>query len=87
MPKSVGGAEGCLVADGVKPVSKSHTTLLAELRFETGSESSTSAGSLRTLCTVFGMLSPAFMVLNPVILFAAPADNSGWWPPEPDSSL
>jgi len=30
MPKSVGGAEGCLLGDGVKPESKGRTTLVAE---------------------------------------------------------
>jgi len=68
----------------MKPESKAHTTLLAELRFESGSGSSTSAGLLCTLYAVFRMLLPVFLVLNLVILLAAAADNSGWWPSESD---
>jgi len=46
MPKSVGGAEGCLLRDGVKPESQARMTLVAQLRFESGSSSSTLAGLL-----------------------------------------
>jgi len=87
MPKSVEGAEGCLVGDGVKLEAKARTTLVAELWFKSGSGSSMSAGPLRTLCLVFRMLLPVFLVLNLVILFAAAVDDLGWWPSESDSSL
>jgi len=87
MPMSVGGAEGCLLADGVKLESMACTTLVAALQFESGSGSSTSAGPLHTLYPVFGMLLLGLLVLNLVIHFAAAADGSGWWPSESDSSL
>ena len=87
MPKSVGGAEGCLLGDGVKPESKARTTLVAELGFESGSGSLRPARPLHTLCPVFRMLLPGFLVLNLVILFAAAADDSGLWPSESDSSV
>jgi len=87
MSKSVGGAEGCLLEDGVKSKYKAHRTLVAELRFESGSSSSTSAGLLRPLCLVFHMLLLVFLELNLVILFVAAADDSGRWLSESDSSL
>ena len=88
MPKSAGGAESCLLGDSMKLKSKACTTLVAELRLESGSGSLTSAGPLRTLRLVFRMLLPVVMVLNLVmILFAAAADDLGWWPSESDLSL
>ena len=78
MTRSVGGAEVCLLEDGVKPESKARTTLVAELQFESASGSSMSATPLRTLCPVFHMLLPVFLVLNLVILVVAAADDSGW---------
>jgi len=62
-------------------------TSVAEQRFQLGSSSLTSAGPLRSLCPVLRMLLPFFLVLNLVILFAAAADDLGWWPSESDSSL
>ena len=87
MPKSVEGAEGCLLEDGVKPESKAGTTLVAELRFECGSGSFMSTAPLPTRCLVFGMLLAVFLVLNQVILFAAAADDWGGWPSKSNSSL
>jgi len=46
MPRLVGGAEGCLLGDVVKLESKTRMTLVAELQFELGSGSSTSAEPL-----------------------------------------
>jgi len=37
-----------------------------------------SAALFRTVCPVFRMLLPVFLVPTLVILFAAGADNSGW---------
>jgi len=87
MPKSVGGAEGCLLGDGVKPESKARTTLVAELRFQCGFGSLTSAGLLCTLCPLIRMLLTVFLVLNLVIFFKAVAADLGWWPSESDSSV
>jgi len=87
MPKSVVGAEGCLLEDGVKPESKARMTLVAELWFESGSGLSTSAGPLHPLCPAFRMVLPVFLVLHLVILFAAAVDDSGWWLSESDPSL
>ena len=71
----------------MKPEYKARMILVAELRFESDSGSSTSTGLLRTLCPVFPMLLPVFLVLNLLILFAAAADDSGWWLSSSDSSL
>ena len=87
MPKSLGGAEGCVLEDGVKPECKARTTLVAEHRFESGSVSPTSAGPLHTLHLVFRMPLTVFLVLNLVILFAAAADEFGLWLSESDSSV
>ena len=70
----------------MKPESKARMTLVSELQFESGSGSLTSAGPLRTLSPVFRMLLLVFLVLNLVILFAAAADDSGWWSCESDAS-
>jgi len=75
MPKSVGGAEGCLLEDGVKPECKARTTLVAELRFYSRYISLTSVRLLRTLCPDFRMLLPVFLLLNLVILFGAAVDD------------
>jgi len=83
---SVGEAEDCLLGDGLKAESKACTTLVANLRFESGSGSSTTARPLRTLCLVFRMLLLVFSVLNLVTLFAAGADNLGWGPSGSDLS-
>jgi len=53
MSNSVGGAEGCLLGDGVKLESKARTTLVAELQFESGSCLSMPPRPLHTLCLVF----------------------------------
>jgi len=71
----------------VKPESKARTTLVAKLRLESGSGSSMFARPLHTHCPVFCILLLVFLELNLVILFAAAADDSGWWPSESDSSL
>jgi len=78
MPKAVGRAEGCLLGPGVKPESKAHTTLVAELWFETSSGSSTLATPLSTLCPVIRMLVPLFLVHNQMILHMAAEDDLGW---------
>jgi len=87
MPKLVGGAEDYLPEDGVKPESKARTALVAKLWFESDSGSLTSTRALRTLCPVFRIMLLVFLVLNQVILFAAAADDLGWWPSESDSLL
>jgi len=86
IPKPVGGADGRLLEDGAKPESKARTALVAERRLESRSCSATSTGPQHTLCPVFRMMLPVFLVLYQVILFVAVADNSAWLPSVSDSS-
>ena len=68
----------------MKPESRAGTTWVGEQQFESGSGLLTSSGPLCTLCLVFCMLLPVFLVLNLDILFGAAAEDLGSGPSESD---